>query len=1177
MNEMDSERGKLLYIRASFVDTSRVVYCLIDSGATVSFAHSRCLQDMTRMLDYAERFVVGIHGKQESTKGLGLGSLMVKPGQIIKGNFHIHASLPLDLIIGMDIIKRYFSSINLQSGEVIPYKGMPIKMQRPTAEIPSVMVASISNYRVDRIWATISNTIDISVSKTFREELRGIVNRWSEAFHIDGDILSPCKHTVPRLEFTEENFTVKSRGYRYSEGERLFLKETIAEWVEQGICKPTSSEYSSPCVIVSKGHKQGGLVKPRLCIDYRALNRYVKECRWPIANSEYLLSKLEGSSYYAQIDLAKGFLQCRVREEDQKYLAFISPSGLYTFTRTPFGLKTSANAFMYCLDSTLNGVQNTLIYMDDCVAFGKTEQECLQAFESLMKALHKDGWQVAVNKCVLGARRIKVLGHIVSEEGVEVDGEKVKSITEFKRPENVSQVRSFLGICSYYRKYIFLFSKLAKPLTYLLQKGIDFTWNEKQQEAFEELKKALVTAPILRHFYPDLPTVIHCDSSDFGCGGALMQVEGGKERVVAYCSRSFSVSEQKLAAIEREFLGLLFCLERFRCYVYLRPFKVVCDSDPLTSLRYATDKNPKLLRWAMRLREFNYEMIFRPSGANKVADGLSRIVPRETEIDKRQEMSMPMDMEAELPSIIAFLGVSEVDWESMQKQDEECNKIREEVQRGKEMPFKVVEDLVYHMGQKGRQLYVPKAWRRKVLNLHHDHVLAGHMGIKGTMKKIKENMWWPRMKQDVFKYVQSCDACQRAKRPIRKQPGLLRPIVPPGSPGEYLAWDITGPLPTTSVGNSYIIMSICLLSKFVIARPITDGSAESVVRFFLENIVSTFGSPKYILSDCGASFLSAKTKAVLQSVGCKGLKTSAYAPSTNGIIEKQFFLLKQCLRIYLQDTPQSRWDQYLSYLIFAMNTTEKPSTGFTPYELVFIKKPPRPLIPNIFGDAEILAPKHQAQMMRKQAAEAIQRAQAAYKIRADKSREDLQFNEGDLVLIFNPSTPIGMNRKLTVHWKGPWMVVRMVTANTVLISSIEQSSPSKIINVRRVKPYYTRVEEEAVKELELEAERRHEQCRRRELETEDSEYESAEDGEENSRGQEEEGAQDEEKEKKEQDLDTEGEEKGEGEIIFSEHASGSSSSDAEEVPGNQPHPGTPGELFRSRSGRPLRPPDRYKS
>ena len=452
---------------------------------------------------------------------------------------------------------------------------------------------------------------------------------------------------------------------------------------------------------------------------------------------------------------------------------------------------------------------------------------------------------------------------------------------------------------------------------------------------------------------------------------------------------------------------------------------------------------------------------------------------------------------------------------------------------------------------------MPLAVRRKILDIHHDHVLAGHMGVRGTMAKIRENLWWPAMKKDVTKYVRSCDACQRGKRTIRKQPGLLRPIPVPGTPGEYLSWDVTGPFITTPGGNKYVIMAICLLSKFVIAKPIVDASAESVVRFFLENIVAVFGSPKFILSDCGGCFLAGKTRAVLQSVGCKLLKTSAYAPTTNGLIEKQFFLLKQCLRIYLQQTPQYRWDQYLGYLIFAMNTTEKPSTGFTPYELVFVKKPPRNFISCENTNENTMRIMDQAQMFRKQAWESIQYAQEVYKKRADIKREDVSLEEGNLVLVFNPSTPVGLNPKLTVHWSGPWLVLKMMSPNTVLISRIDIPSKQKVINVRRVKPYYTRAELEKEVERETQESSNQQAVKLEQFSDEDSEYESAEEGSEESST------------KKGNDSSAVMQE--EDHINISEYGS---EEEMDETNAENSNPPAVGSLYRTRYGRPIRPPDR---
>ena len=520
-----------------------------------------------------------------------------------------------------------------------------------------------------------------------------------------------------------------------------------------------------------------------------------------------------------------------------------------------------------------------------------------------------------------------------------------------------------------------------------------------------------------------------------------------------------SAPETRLSTLEREFLAVLFACERFRCYLYLRHFTLYVDHSPLQILQNSANmKNAKLLRWKLRLSEYQFTVVHRPGRKHLLADALSRMEERiEGSPEDPDSIELPPNLEAMLPEPPAFWGETDSDWLEWQHSDPACEEFRKTANQPGSC-IKEIDGILYHVKDSEVRIVVPRAKRQAILEALHDHVLAGHMGAKATLKKVQEKFWWPVMKQTVDEYVKTCENCQRAKRPIRRQPGLMRPIPPPVEVGEFLCIDLAGPLPLTDRKNRHIVLAIDLLTKFVYAKAIPDASAEQVVQFFNENIIAVQGPPRYLLSDNGSCFLAYKTQNFLRSQGCKLINSSPMHPNSHGIVERQFSTLKAALRAYLQDTSQSLWDVFLPTLVYAMNSTYKEAIRTTPYELVFSQKPRYPFEVKLPRLARLKDPDRarQAALMREQARLAILRAQKIYEKRGNLKRVPVYYEPGDLVLLDKVVAPIGLNEKLYCKWRGPFLIVDVPSANTVRIAPPDDLSKAQIVHVERVKRYYSR-------------------------------------------------------------------------------------------------------------------------
>ena len=480
------------------------------------------------------------------------------------------------------------------------------------------------------------NLADLSNSQVV--ELISLLLKNKDLFQKEGPWSGGAKGALHRID-TGDHPPVSCPPRRVSPKEREQIDKLTKDMLEQGVCSKSKSPWVSPVVLVRK--KDGST---RFCVDYRRLNAITTRDVYPLPRIDDCLAALGGNKYFSLLDLVSGYWQVPMATDDKEKTAFTTPSGLYEFDVLPFGLSNAPATFQRLMDVVLAGLKwhNLLVYLDDICVFSDSFETHLASLTQTFERLRSFNLKLKPGKCHILQREFRYLGHIISAGGMSTDPVKTTAVKAMPAPRNVKGVRSFLGICNYYRRFIDKFAIVGKPLYTLLNTTEKFVWTDAHQRSFEDLKVSLTTAPMLK--FPDYNAmfIVQTDASDDGLGAVLSQRITGEERVIEYSSRTLRPAEVNWTVREKEALAIIYACETFRPYVYLTKFVIETDHHSLQWLM--TAKTPaRLVRWALRLSEFDFEIKYRKGSSNSNADALSRL-PTADETDDRDEIASLDDL-----------------------------------------------------------------------------------------------------------------------------------------------------------------------------------------------------------------------------------------------------------------------------------------------------------------------------------------------------------------------------------------------------------------------------------------------------------------------------------------------------------------------------------------------------
>lgn len=901
----------------------------------------------------------------------------------------------------------------------------------------------------------ITAMIDSGLDTTRKHQIQNLLLRYRDVFDLGSRPLgrtTAIKHQIN----TGTHPPLHRSPYRVSRSERRIIQTEVDKMIAQDIVQPSSSPWSSPVVLVKK--KDGSW---RFCVDYRQLNKITKRDVYPLPRIDDTLDSLHGANYFSTIDLRSGYWQISVDDSDREKTAFITPDGLYEFKVMPFGLCNAPATFERMIDRLLKPLRWTtcLCYLDDVIIFSDSFSSHLERLDHVLNIFKQANLQLNSSKCHFAASELKILGHLVNMHGIQPDPDKTKAVQEFPTPQSPKDVRSFLGLCSYFRRFIYQFAHIAQPLTQLLKKNQPFLWKTEQDVAFTRLKDALTTSPILGHFDDSAPTELRTDASGHGIGAILAQQQSGQECIIAYASRTLSPAEQNYTITERECLAVVWSIAKFRPYLFGRQFSVITDHHALCWLSSLRDPIGRLGRWALRLQEYDFKVIYKSGKLHRDADCLSR------------HPVGPVDQTAD-NSDIPILHVSH--WPNIadeQRRDLFLKKIIEAVTTDANSPssryYTIQNHILYrhNFRQEGPSLLlvIPKHLQSTVLGELHDAPSAGHMGVLRTYARVKQRFYWPDMYRTVKRYISSCDSCQRRKTPPLRPAGLLHPLTPPASPFDRVGIDLLGPFPTSSLDNRWIAVAIDYATRYAITKPLYSSTAVDVAQFILEEVILKYGAPRQLLSDRGRPFVSRIVAEILNLCSVVHKKTTAYHPQTNGLVERINRTLADMLAMYIS-ADHRNWDSVLPFITFAYNSSRHDTTGFSPYYLLFSREP------NLIIDTLLPVPTnaeltdHTTQAIcRAEEARQLARlrtldSQQHQSVRYNESHRSAYYSPGDLVLVWTPKRHVGLAQKLLPRYSGPYRVLARRSDLTYLVQPVQppqnsRQSSADTVHITRLKPY----------------------------------------------------------------------------------------------------------------------------
>uniref|UniRef100_W8B595 RNA-directed DNA polymerase n=1 Tax=Ceratitis capitata TaxID=7213 RepID=W8B595_CERCA len=918
----------------------------------------------------------------------------------------------------------------------------------------------------------------------YKQKASQLIRKYSNIFDKDGN--NPGRtNVVKHCIDTGGARPIRQAPRSVPLAKRDTVGQIIKEMSESGVIEPSASPWSSPVVLVKK--KDGQL---RFCVDYRRLNDVTKKDSYPLPRIDDTLDSLTGTEWFSTLDLKSGYWQVEMSEEDKEKTAFSVGNGLWQFTVMPFGLCNAPATFERLMDHVLKGLhwKTCLVYLDDIIVLGKSFDEHLRNLEEVFQRVAGAGLKLSPKKCSLFKKEVNYLGHQVTTKGVCTAKEKIEAVKDWPRPRNLHELRSFLGLCTYYRRFVPNFASVAHSLHELTRKNRSFEWKTEQEEAFQALKKRLCTAPMLAYPVPGAKFILDTDASGYGIGGVLSQEIDGQEKVVAYYSRSIGKPERNYCVTRRELLALVDCIKHFHKYLYGQHFRVRTDHAALKWLLQFKNPEGQLARWIERLQSYDFAIEHRKGNTHGNADAMSR---RPCSIECKH--CSKAEGKEDIIDVRLMKVTQAEEWEASnlrkcQQEDPdlelvmhglEVNRRPSKEQMAAESPIakaywaqwnslELISGCLHRVwenedGQCSRKLIVvPKLRIPDVLKEFHNGPSGGHLGITKTLEKIKQRFYWVGCRQSVAEWIANCTECIAAKGPKSRSHGQMKQYNA-GAPFERVAMDVAGPFPMSKQGNKYVLVVMDYFSKWPEVYPIPNQEAKTVADAFTNNWVTRYGAPIELHSDQGRNFESAVFQEMCQILGIRKTRTTALHPQSDGMVERFNRTLEEHLRKVV-DKHQDDWDVHIPLFLMGYRSAVHVTTGQTPARILFGSelRLPSDLKFGITGDARRIGKVTSTDLeeeLREVHALVRQRTQVMsdkMKARYDKAMNSEGFQNGDLVLLYNPQRKRGLSPKLQCNWEGPYKVIKRLNDVVYRIQTVGSTrNKMKVVHLERLAEFGT--------------------------------------------------------------------------------------------------------------------------
>ena len=807
---------------------------------------------------------------------------------------------------------------------------------RDTSFMAPVKALENTPERVEKVIQSLDlSTDDLSPEEVI--QLRELISEFADVFALDDSELG-CVDTVKHSIDTCDHPPIKQQPYRSPVIYRQRVSEMIDKMREQGVVQPSSSPWASPIVLVPK--KDGS---QRFCVDYRRLNAITRKDVYPLPRIEDILSALGEARYFSSLDLASGYWQVPLDDDAKQKSAFTTHRGLFEFTRMPFGLCNAPATFQRVMQRVLTDLEwrSCFVFLDDILVVSKTFAEHLARLREVLTRLRDAGLRLKPKKCNLLRDKVPFLGHVTSRDGISPDPAKTEQVKCYPTPTDAIKVRQFIGLASFYRRFIPKFAVIAAPLHALTKKNAVFCWTKECECAFQKLKDLLVSAPVLAYpqFGASQSFILETDASMVGLGAILSQEQSdGTVHPVAYASRSLDKHERNYGISELETLGLVWAVRYFRHYILGHPCTVYTDHVACLSILNTNKPSGKLARWALTIQEMDLTIKHKPGKANSNADALSRNISTVNAVSSEEVVPSAPDLDTLGPlqwADLSLVPMLQYLTDGLLPEDEQ---VARKIVLGSKQ-YELIDGVLHFENPTypGRWcVVVPQGLQEEVMKEARGGCFAGHLSEKKVYDKLRRYAWWRGMRADVRRHCRGCLVCVSRRGAGRVTRPPLHPI-PVGGPFQRVAVDVLQ-LPPTVNGNRYVVVFMDYLTKWPEAYATADQTASTIARLFVEQIVCRHGIPSELLSDRGQNFLSTLMQEICRLLKVKKLNTSGYHPQTDGLVEKFNSTLIEMIAKCASDKPLD-WDTRLPYLLFAYRSSAQESTRESPFYLVYGRDP----------------------------------------------------------------------------------------------------------------------------------------------------------------------------------------------------------------------------------------------
>ncbi len=907
---------------------------------------------------------------------------------------------------------------------------------------------------------------DAQVPEEYAGEFYELLKSYKHIFRTEGDPTYSCPLFEQAIPLTDDKPVIQKQ-YPLPQAAKEALNERIEEFLKAKIIKPSTSVYNSAIWMVPK--KDG---KWRMCLDFRALNKKVESDPFPLPRIEETLEAFNGTKYMSAADLFWGFYHVKVKPADTHKLAFTTSTGRYEFLQLPMGLKISPAVFQRMMNLVCKDYLNKflLVYMDDLIIYSPSAEQHLKDLNHTFSRLDKAGLRLKIDKCQFFQTKLKYLGFVVSQEGISLDPDKVSAVRNFPKPDkDLGRLQSFLGLVGYFKRHISHYAKRAKPLYDMLRgeevhkkkrkgkKHCEFkqqTWGSEQDKAFEDLKLAATTAPVLA--YPDFtkPFILTTDASGDAMGWVLSQKTEDGEHPIAYGSRLLKGSELNYSNTKRETHAVIQGIEHFRSYLYGRYFIVRTDHQPITMIHNKKDLTRSVCNWILATQDYFFDIEYVPGKSIPHADALSRMFPaKQKNINSSiQACFYEAELEQEWTPCLDYTG-----WGEEQKKDPILRRKYKIAIKGRDQNYAIKNTVLFQLVEgstptdKRYLPLVPRCLQAKLIRQFHGPPAAGHLGPERTYQQMKQFVYWTGMHKDITAFVEKCDLCQRNKRSYLRVP-MQKQRIPCGI-FDTVSMDIVGPIVPSTRGEKYILVIQDQLSKWVELVPLRSTETDKILEKFMDRWVLRYGPPERLLTDRASNFLSAASQEFCRFFGIEKVNTTAYRPQGNASNERMHQEMVKYLSIYLDGVSQSKWNIMLGEAAFAYNTSYNSILRMSPFEVLFGQLPalgplgiPRNAEANEDFEKYYEQRQDQLSYKRQLAQNAISRWQDMIIKQRNRFAHEMKFAVGDKVLYKNhvPKT------KFDQKFKGPWKIIRVMSP---VLYELEFEDKKFIAHAKYMKPY----------------------------------------------------------------------------------------------------------------------------